>query len=300
MATSPDAACSALSPSQLPPVVRLNVGGLHFTTALSTLRRCPGSRLCDLFSEPPPAASPLRSPSPSPGESGGGAGWGGHPPPLRLDEDGRVFLDRDGTHFGQVLTFLREGAVPLAPAPGLRAALEVHAEARFWGLEAMARALEEAPPLFGEMVARRQFCAQVPGYRENIEIMIRVARAEALASRLSRVLVHVNKSSEHEVHHHNHHNHHEGSARRAHACSIHGEQYLVNFGPWSVEPGVRDLLDCVKVDVEALGYRVTWEERLPPPGEGGGDRGAGLAGLFRGPPAPPPSCGLYEFLFHWW
>nr|XP_032800879.1 BTB/POZ domain-containing protein KCTD14-like [Petromyzon marinus] len=296
MATSPDATSSALPPSQLPPVVRLNVGGLHFTAALGTLRSAPGSRLSDLFGEPPGRPA-------SPGEAAAAAAaaaWEGRQPPLRLDEEGRVFLDRDGRHFGHVLAFLREGATPPAEAPnGLREALAVHAEATFWGLEAMARALEEAPALFGEMVARRQFCAQVPSYRENIEIMIRVARAEALASRVSRVLVHVNKSSEHELHDHHHH-HHDGGARRAHACSLHGEQYLVNFGPWSVEPGVRDLLDCVKVDVEALGYRVTWEERLPPPGEGGGDRGAGLAGLFRGPPAPPPSCGLYEFLFHWW
>ena len=61
-------------------VVNLNVGGQKVSTSLSTLCRFPDSMLGAMFS-------------------------GRHEVPL--DEEGRYFIDRDGTHFRHILNFLR-------------------------------------------------------------------------------------------------------------------------------------------------------------------------------------------------
>lgn len=60
---------------QFPEVVPLNVGGMYFTTRLSTLRRCEDTMLAAMFS-------------------------GRHYIPT--DAQGRYFIDRDGTYFGYV------------------------------------------------------------------------------------------------------------------------------------------------------------------------------------------------------
>jgi hypothetical protein len=60
-------------PFQFPEVVPLNIGGAHFTTRLSTLRRYEDTMLAAMFS-------------------------GRHYIPT--DSEGRYFIDRDGTHFG--------------------------------------------------------------------------------------------------------------------------------------------------------------------------------------------------------
>lgn len=62
-------------PFQFPEVVPLNIGGAHFTTRLSTLRRYEDTMLAAMFS-------------------------GRHYIPT--DSEGRYFIDRDGTHFGYV------------------------------------------------------------------------------------------------------------------------------------------------------------------------------------------------------
>lgn len=66
-------------------MVQLNVGGHLFSTTLSTLRRPPDSKLAELFRGQPR---------------------------LRTDPQGRFFIDRDGSHFGSVLEFLRSERLP--------------------------------------------------------------------------------------------------------------------------------------------------------------------------------------------
>lgn len=81
-----------MAPSQFPEVVPLNIGGAHFTTRLSTLRRYEDTMLAAMFS-------------------------GRHYIPT--DAEGRYFIDRDGAHFGYVspsatlLPRLSEGAAGL-------------------------------------------------------------------------------------------------------------------------------------------------------------------------------------------
>uniref|UniRef100_UPI00358E4B3E BTB/POZ domain-containing protein KCTD14-like isoform X2 n=1 Tax=Myxine glutinosa TaxID=7769 RepID=UPI00358E4B3E len=228
----------------------INVGGTIFTTTSDTLRSCPGSRMAEI---------------PCP------------PPSLRfvLDSAGRPFVDRDPTVFAHVLRFLRGGVLPPAGAES-----ETLQEALYWRVEPLVKILEDSPRVFGENVGRKHFVAQVPNYQENLELVIRLARAEALAARLSRVLVFVQKIRPTTVH--------EGESgipgllEYAHAT-------IVKYGPWTAEPGVTDLLDSVQTDIVNLGYHV--EYRVIPE-----DR---PFSLFR-EPSTSNDHGLYEFIFHWW
>jgi N-acetylneuraminic acid mutarotase len=63
----------------------LDVGGYRYTTSVETLRRIPGTFFDAYF-------------------SGRYA--------MDRSEDGSIFIDRDGEHFGQVLEYLRDGKVP--------------------------------------------------------------------------------------------------------------------------------------------------------------------------------------------
>jgi hypothetical protein len=67
----------------IPKIVRLSVGGVHFETSIETLRGDPDSMLAAMFS-------------------------GRHN--ICKDEDGRYFIDRDGTHFRYILNYLRDGS----------------------------------------------------------------------------------------------------------------------------------------------------------------------------------------------
>ena len=82
--------------------VKLNVGGMRFSTTIDTLMKG-DTMLSAMFS----------------GRM-----------PLKRDDDGSVFIDRDGTHFRAILNFLRDGHVPL---PDKRKELEeLKMEANFY------------------------------------------------------------------------------------------------------------------------------------------------------------------------
>jgi len=65
-----------------PKIVRLSVGGVVFETSMETLCGDPNSMLAAMFS-------------------------GRHN--VTKDEEGRYFIDRDGTHFRYILNYLRDG-----------------------------------------------------------------------------------------------------------------------------------------------------------------------------------------------
>lgn len=85
--------------------VKLNVGGSKFETTLSTLTRYPDSMLGAMFS-------------------------GRHEVPP--DDEGYVFIDRDGTHFRAILNFLRTGFVDLPRSE--QAANELKRELEYYQL----------------------------------------------------------------------------------------------------------------------------------------------------------------------
>ncbi|XP_051843164.1 BTB/POZ domain-containing protein KCTD14 [Antechinus flavipes] len=220
-------------------VVELNVGGELYTTTVGTLKKFPGSKLAEMFSTAKPP---------------------------RPDSQGRIFIDRPGTHFRPILEYLRSGQLPTQSIP------EVYREAQFYEIQPLVKLLEDTPQIFGEQVARKQFLLRVPGYNENLELMIRIARAEAVAARCSGVVVCAVRTEE-------------DATRCLDALQTleTDKRSVVKFGPWKASPAITDLLDCVKMDIEAQGYCVSYQPYAAEKG-------------FR----IKSSDYFYKFTFTWW
>ncbi|OCT95072.1 hypothetical protein XELAEV_18012755mg [Xenopus laevis] len=123
-------------PLQLPEVIPLNVGGMGFTTRLSTLLRYEDTMLAAMFS-------------------------GRHYVPT--DAEGRYFIDRDGTYFGDILNFLRCGDLP----PQERVKM-VYKEAQYYSIGPLLDILDKMQPLTGEKV-RQAFLDLMPYYKGSIK-----------------------------------------------------------------------------------------------------------------------------------
>lgn len=82
-------------------------------------------------------------------------------------------------------------------------------------------------------------------------MLIRVARAEAIAARHSTVIICVLGTEE-------------DLGVYDNAISVLGadKESVVTFGPWKASPSAQDLLDCVKMDVENRGYKVLIEPHM--------------------------------------
>ncbi|KAF5404992.1 BTB/POZ domain-containing protein KCTD8 [Paragonimus heterotremus] len=94
-------------------IVRINVGGKVYATGLHTIHSIPNTYLASLVEDP-------------------NALW---------DEDGNLFIDRDGILFRYILDFYRYGAQSI---PRQLEELErLKSEAKFYGLEEMVQAIEE-------------------------------------------------------------------------------------------------------------------------------------------------------------
>ncbi|XP_051882462.1 BTB/POZ domain-containing protein KCTD14-like [Pristis pectinata] len=228
------------SPSQkIATVLNLNVGGQIYTTTLSTLTRFPGSKLAEMFR--------------------------GHTR-LPVDSKGRHFIDRKGTYFKYILEFLR------TQEPPSQFVEEVYQEALFYGIEPLVKHLEDLPEIYGELVGRQNFLAQVANYRENIEVIIQLARADTVAARQSIVMVCVVKSRE-------------DNAEYLQTISRLGssKDLIVKFGPWDPSPTVSDMLHCIKMDIEKRGYKVSYQPY----------------GMVKRPLSKPCKF-FYELIFTWW
>jgi hypothetical protein len=105
--------------ADFPSVVELNVGGVFYSTALSTLTKEADSLLADMFS----------------GKPGSGAG-------LVKDQKGKYFLDRDGVLFRYVLDYIRNGKLVLPE--NFHEKERLKQEAEHFRLPAMARSIDRA------------------------------------------------------------------------------------------------------------------------------------------------------------
>ncbi|MBZ3878889.1 BTB/POZ domain-containing protein KCTD7 [Sciurus carolinensis] len=210
-----------------PEVVPLNIGGAHFTTRLSTLRRYEDTMLAAMFS-------------------------GRHYIPT--DSEGRYFIDRDGTHFGDVLNFLRSGDLP--PRERVRA---VHKEAQYYAIGPLLEQLENMQPLKGEKV-RQAFLGLMPYYKDHLERIVEIARLRAVQrkARFAKLKVCVFK---------------EEMPVTPYECPLlsslrfersesdgqlfeHHCEVDVSFGPWEAVADVYDLLHCLVTDLSAQGLTV--------------------------------------------
>ena len=97
-------------------IIKLNVGGQHFTTSVQTQRKDPNSMLAAMFS----------------GKFD-----------TKPSEDGSFFIDRDGTHFRFILNYLRDGELILPE--GATTLKQLRKEAEFYQIQGILDELN--PPL---------------------------------------------------------------------------------------------------------------------------------------------------------
>ena len=97
-------------------VVILNVGGKKFTTSLQTLRAEPESMLGVMFS-------------------------GRHP--CKKQDDGSIFIDRDGTHFRIILNYLRGNITSIQQLPDDNITLsDLSSESQYYQLKGLLKIIE--------------------------------------------------------------------------------------------------------------------------------------------------------------
>ena len=129
-------------------IVKLNVGGHHFTTSLQTLKKDPKSRLCAMFS-------------------------GEHV------NNSTFIIDRDGTHFRYILNYLRDGDARL---PEDESALkELEAEAQFYQVEGILMKLS----VMSEIITNEEHTAKLLSFlplldsrrkRHHLRLLFRASR----------------------------------------------------------------------------------------------------------------------------
>ena len=71
---------------------------------------------------------------------------------LEMDNEGRYFIDRDGTYFGHILNYLRDASL----LPKASVALHVYREAQYFRLEHLIRQLERYPSVIPHVVIEEQ------------------------------------------------------------------------------------------------------------------------------------------------
>ncbi|GAX80935.1 hypothetical protein CEUSTIGMA_g8370.t1 [Chlamydomonas eustigma] len=100
----------------------LNVGGIKYTTTVTTLRNAPSPSLFSaMFS-------------------------GRHSLQASSSPDGSIFIDRDGRHFASILNFLRDGKLNYPPdGTDFKYLLELRAEADYYGLNGMVTLIDRYP-----------------------------------------------------------------------------------------------------------------------------------------------------------
>eukprot|EP00743_Colponemidia_sp_Colp-15_P008923 GILK01009736.1.p1 GENE.GILK01009736.1~~GILK01009736.1.p1 ORF type:complete len:281 (-),score=43.32 GILK01009736.1:326-1168(-) len=154
------------STHSFPEVINLNVGGVAYSTLLSTLMKESNSMLAAMFS-------------------------GRHQ--VLMDKNGAYFIDRDGVCFGLILNYLRDGSLP--PDIDRKRLL---AESRFFQIDSLTEWLESADEqdLFGytrsrlqqEMSNRRQKAGDVYlQLRHNILRAVSKALCSFVTVKLSQV-----------------------------------------------------------------------------------------------------------------
>lgn len=115
-----------------PNVIDLNVGGYHYTTSLSTLRKYEDSMLAVMFS----------------GRYN-----------LVRDKTGYIFIDRDGRYFGDILSYIRCDRMPPEPI-----VLNVLREAEFFCISSLISKLENSSPSVIALRRRESFRRLIPDY----------------------------------------------------------------------------------------------------------------------------------------
>lgn len=139
--------------SDLPSVIELNVGGVHYTTKLKTLLSEPNTLLSDIFT--------------------------GKPNDVIKDAKGRIFIDRDGVLFRYILDYLRDSAISLPD--GFREQERLKKEAEHFRLVGLTKTLNQIAD------SRQPGCITI-GYRGSFQFG-KDGLADVKFRKLSRLLI---------------------------------------------------------------------------------------------------------------
>lgn len=94
---------------------------------------------------------------------------------LDKDLDGNYFIDRDGTYFQYILSFLRDEN----DLPPVNVCEQVLKDAMFYGLQPLVDYLKSSPPLFAEFVVRENLRNKLDNYIGIKNTLIALARKQA-------------------------------------------------------------------------------------------------------------------------
>ncbi|XP_005092171.1 BTB/POZ domain-containing protein KCTD7 isoform X2 [Aplysia californica] len=215
--------------AKFPPVLELNVGGVYYTTSLSTLVKSQDHMLSAMFS-------------------------GRHL--VAKDKDGRYFIDADGTLFSHILRYLRSGDLPCSSM-----APQVYKEAKYFGLEELQQHIEQMPVMMGKQ-ARLQFQSRLAGFDEAIEQILATAnKKQCIVSDeiVSFAVIAIHKDSQLVMN---------PAFDNDHRCFVNYPQDLnsadVVIGPW--ESDIEDVTDRVYLraiarELESRGFTITFSKQ---------------------------------------
>lgn len=200
------------SPVQFPSVIPLNVGGVKYVTRLSTLCKYPDSMLAALFS-------------------------GRHA--VDKDQSGCFFLDSNGSMFGYILEFLRNGSVP----PN-HVSVAVYKDANYYGLSHLLEKLQLKPEV-ARLHVREAHRQQFPNYYEVKNKVIHLAIDNAITNRLGEVILHVFRTEfVPKVPNFN----------PNHGCVV--ENAHLSVGPWSASVDEELFMKCLETDLIEEGFNL--------------------------------------------
>lgn len=144
----------------LPNVLTVNVGGVLFTTHLSTLIKYNDSMLSVMFS-------------------------GNHV--ISRDVDGHPFIDANPTYFGHILEYLRHETVPPADL-----AVAMYRQACYYGVGSLVDVLKTTPAV-SRVLVRESYRDQFPRYAPTKRRIVELAMEKAAATNENgkgRVVIH--------------------------------------------------------------------------------------------------------------
>jgi hypothetical protein len=165
-----------LLPRPPPRAVVVNVGGIAYTTMLSTLRQVDGSRLAQMF-DGLGAHTPAAVPAAAEHQRGGAGGRAAEGVPLEVStiyllvEDGSHLINRNGAVFSYVLDYLRDLEWAAGGGGGADAPTELALpssdedlqrlakEADFYGLPELAAACRAAGPKIKSLPSLASVCS---------------------------------------------------------------------------------------------------------------------------------------------